>query len=132
MKDKIYFEWHQPDEYIQYIENLSPKFFLIKLIEKMVGKKGIEALIEINEYGIYSNWKGIRNKIDFENIHFIEFDYYSIPTNKFKIINVHHYEDLENKIPDKSVFAVPDNFNLRELKDFFVNKGYEIEDKINV
>lgn len=131
MTNKIYFEWQQPAEYLQYIDSLTHIPYFIRLLKKTLGDK-TKASIRIDEFGIHSMWKGIKSQINFENIHYIEFGYEPTSINKFKIITIYFYEDLVLKIPDRFDCAVPDDIDLLELKKFFLNKGYDVEASMDI
>ena len=133
MKDKIFFEWDQPKEYVDYLQGLLPMPKVLKRIkEKISPKTKSQARIQVKESGIHSIWQGNSTQINFIFIHYICFNYFSINENKIKIIDICHYEDLEGKIPDKSTFAISENVNIEELKKFFIRKGCAVEDRINV
>lgn len=140
MNAQIYYRWHQPSGYVQHIESLLPKpSVFIKCFEKLFKnifrKETIaqtNAIVQIDRSGIHSNWKGIESLIKFEEILGITLDLESISGGKIRVIQVIHYEDLETKIPDESTFAIPEDLDINDLKRFFIKKGVEIEDRINM
>jgi hypothetical protein len=133
MNKNIYFEWREPNEYVQFIQNQKPKpSVFVKLIQRILPKANPEMLIQINESGIWSNSGGIKNLIKFEEIINITFRYWNISNRKVRRMDVYYYEDLETMIPDVSNFAIPDDFDIVKLQAFLKNKGIKIEHEKNV
>ncbi|MBL7071217.1 MAG: hypothetical protein ISS26_03480 [Candidatus Omnitrophica bacterium] len=132
MNKKIYFEWHQPDKYVQFIQSSgSSPTILSKLIKKLFGNKVIKAFVQINELGIHSSWGGMENNIKFDDIHYVDFTF-DIINNKIKVMHIYYLEDKRTEIPDKYTYGISDDVNIKELKEFFQKRGIKIEDRINV